>query len=82
MSKPKNLVGCILVFGKPSKKETAKKLRRKKMAIIFGIIALLVGALFVLLGVMPAGALGLKGRIICILVGLALIAVSIGYSNP
>lgn len=52
------------------------------MAIIFGIIALLVGALFVLLGVMPAGALGLKGRIICILVGLALIAVSIGYSNP
>ncbi|EDZ95771.1 MULTISPECIES: hypothetical protein [Oscillatoriales] len=52
------------------------------MDFTFKIILLVTGVFLFFGGVMPAGALGQKGRIICILVGLALIAVSIGYPNP
>lgn len=48
------------------------------MAFIFGIIALLVGALFVLIGVMPDTGVPWLGRITSVVAGIFLILVSIG----
>ncbi|CDM96510.1 putative membrane protein of unknown function [Limnospira indica PCC 8005] len=67
-----------LGFWQAIKKRNRKKIKEKKMAFIFGIIALLVGALFVLIGVMPDTGVPWLGRITSVVAGIFLILVSIG----
>lgn len=65
-------------FGQAVKTNKPQKIKEKKMAFIFGIIALLVGALFVLFGVMPDSDMPGLGRIISVVVGIFLILASLG----
>ncbi|QJB25638.1 DUF3784 domain-containing protein [Limnospira fusiformis SAG 85.79] len=67
-----------LGFWQAIKKRNRKKIKEKKMAAIFGIIALLLGALFVLIGVIPDMGMTRLRRITSVVAGILLILASIG----